>query len=146
MRTFTTTGLTSAVDASAGKPGPQADGRPALLRYLANRHRAGERMHILTVKVTRIPPRAWFPSIVDDVAGVEYSIRLDAPDLASFPGRNRVAGGKGGFGCSDGRLLAWSMGLDTAGSRSVRAEGLCRPAGRIAAAEGPRGRIVACTG
>jgi hypothetical protein len=138
-RGFTTDGMTSARDQLPPRP----DGRPALLRYLANRNRLGERMRLVQVKITRIPPRAWFAGITDEVAGVEYSVTLDAPDFASFPGRNRLAGGKGGFGCSDGRLLAWSMGLDTAGRRLAGAAGLCRVASRIH--EPPR-RVVACTG
>jgi hypothetical protein len=142
-RGFNADGLTSAADRGEGAP-PHTDGRPALLRYLANRSRAGERMRLLQVQVTHIPPRSWFPSIVDDVAGVEYSIRLDAPDLAAFPGRNRLAGGKGGFGCSDGRLLAWSMGLDTAGGREERATRLCRLVSRVKDRAKPR--ILACTG
>jgi hypothetical protein len=144
-RTFTTDGLTSAVDGREGRP-HHADGRPALLRYLADRHSAGERMRLLHVQVTHIPPRGWFPSIVDDVAGVDYSIRLNAPDLAQFHGRNTLAGGKAGFGCSDGRLLAWSMGLDTAGGRQAGAQRLCGRASGINTRNRSRTRILACTG
>jgi hypothetical protein len=144
--TFAADGLTSEVDGGEGPP-HHTDGRPALLRYLADRHRAGERMRLLQVQVTHIPPRDWFGSIVDDVAGVDYSIRLDAPDLAAFPGHSRLAGGKGGFGCSNGRLLAWSMGLDTAGGREQRATRLCRLVRRVKPQANPgRARILACTG
>jgi hypothetical protein len=117
-------------------------GRAATLRYLATRSKAGERMHLVQVKVTHVMPRAWFPSITDDVSGVEYSVSLDAPDFAALSGRNRLATGKGGFGCSDGRLLAWSMGLDTANGRPAHTELLCRRASRVR--QDPR-RVIACS-
>jgi hypothetical protein len=138
-RSFTADGLTS----GPYEPTPRKDGRPALLRYLATRYRSGERMRLVQVKIARVPPRGWFQSITDDVAGVDYSVRLEAPDLASYPGRNRLATGKAGFGCSDGRLLAWSMGLDTAAGRLAHSERLCRVASRI---KESAHRVVACTG
>jgi hypothetical protein len=142
-RTFSATGVTSDLEGPGGGPPSRSDGRPALLRYLADRSKRGERLRLVQVKVTRVAPRSWFQSITDDVAGVEYSVRLDAPDLAGFAGRNRLAGGKGGFGCSDGRLLAWSMGLDTTGGRMARAERLCRVTARI---KRPARRVIACSG
>jgi hypothetical protein len=138
-RTFSAAGVTS----GPYEPTPPKDGRPALMRYLADRHTAGERMRLVQVKITRIAPGTWFPGMKSEVAGIEFAVMIDAPDLASFPGRNRLAGGKGGFGCSDGRLLVWVMGLDTAGGRVARAARLCRVTGRIK--ESARG-AVACTG
>jgi hypothetical protein len=145
-RAFTANGLSSAVDTGSGGPGPPTDGRPALLNYLARRKRMGERLRLVEVKVTGIRPRAWFPNIADEVAGVEFSIRLEAPDLASFSGHNTLAGGKAGFGCSDGRLLAWSIGLDTAGGRQADAQRLCGRASGINTRNRSRTRILACTG
>jgi hypothetical protein len=135
-RTFTADGLTSAVDGGGGAL-HHSDERPALLRYLARRSEAGERMRLVEVSTTRIGPRGWFPSIDEEVAGVQVSIRIEAPDLDAYPGHNRLAGGKGAFGCSDGRLLAWSVGLDTAPSRRQRP--LCGTRRRS------RGPIIACS-
>jgi hypothetical protein len=137
-RTFGATGVSATIDDAS----PQKDERPALLRYLASRSRAGERMHLVQVMVSRVPPRSWFQNITDEAAGVEYSVRLTAPDFASLPGRNRLAGGKGAFGCSDGRLLVWTMGLDTANGSAMHKELLCRRASRVR--EDAR-RVVACT-
>src|SRR5436190_108419 len=142
-RTFSATGLTSAVDGPASGPLRHVDGRPALMRYLAMRSGSGERMRLVQVKITRVAPRTWFQSITDDVAGVEYSITLDAPDFSGLRGQNRLATGKGGFGCSDGRLLAWSMGLNTANGRPAHLELLCRRASRVR--QNAR-RVIACSG
>ena len=147
MRGFETNGLTSARDDAEGRPPPHVNGRPALMRYLAGRHPAGERMQLLELQITRIPPRGWFPSITYDVAGIDFLVRVDAPDLTSFPGHNRLAGGKGAFGCSDGRLLAWTMSLDTAGGRKLRASWTCRKASqRKGRWESATRRVVACSG
>ena len=145
VRAFEANGLTSAVAGDDGAP-DHTDGRPEALRYLMSRHQAGERMRLLQVRVTHIPPRGWFPSIEYDVAGVDYSIRIDAPDLAAFPGRNRIGSGKGGFGCSDGRLLAWTIGLDTAGAQEQRAARTCRRGSRVRSDPGSKPRILACSG
>lgn len=136
-RAFNATGPSSAVYDTAPR-----DDRPALLRYLASRSKAGERMHLVQVMVSRVRPRQWLPSIGDDVAGVQFEVTLDSPDLASFPGPNRLAAGKGGFSCSDGRLLVWSMGLDTTGGRKARAELLCRRASRVRL---NARRVIACS-
>jgi hypothetical protein len=138
-RSFNATGISAAVDGAA----PEKDQRPELLRYLANRGRAGERMHLVQVMVSRIRPHDWLPNVADEAAGVEYSVRITAPELAAFPGRNRLAGGKGAFGCSDGRLLMWTMGLETANGSPMHNELLCRPASRVR--EDAR-RVIACSG
>jgi hypothetical protein len=100
-------------------------------------------MHLVQVMVSRVAPRSWLPSITDEVAGVQFEVSLRAPDFASLPGRNRLAGGKGAFGCSDGRLLMWTMGLDTARGRLIHRELLCRRASR--ALRETRRRVIACS-
>ena len=137
-QSFNATGVSATIDDAS----PQKDGRPALLRYLASRSRAGERMHLVQVMVSHVPPRSWSESVTEDSAGIQYSVRRTAPDFASLPGRNRLGGGKGAFGCSDGRLLIWTMGLDTANGRPVHRELLCRRASRVR--EDAR-RVIACS-
>lgn len=105
-RDFTATG-----ERSAGSDSPGQDQRPILLRYLAARHRRGERMRLLEVSVSRIRPRRWFPAIDEDVAGVEYTMHLDSRDFGALGGENHIASGKGGLACRDHRILAWSFGL-----------------------------------
>jgi hypothetical protein len=107
--------------------------RGAALRYLASRSKAGERMRLVQLMVRRIP---------DELAGVEFEVTLDAPHFTSFPGRNRLAGGKGAFGCSDGRLVMWVVGLDTSDRAPIRQELLCRRASR---AKRDARRVIACS-
>jgi hypothetical protein len=123
------------------------DGRPRLLRDFAERHRRGERMQFLQIQVIRIPPRGWFPSISQEVAGIEFTIMRDGPDFTALGGSNRLGSGKAGFGCSDGRLLALSMGLQAAHAPHPLEQWLCRKGtrkpGRVR--PGPRRKVVACT-
>lgn len=123
------------------------DGRPKLLRKLAERHRRGERMQFLEIQVIRIPPRSWFPSIAQEVAGIEFTIKRDGPDFAALGGGNRLGSGKAGFGCSDGRLLALSMGLNAAHAPDRLMQWLCRKGRhkRDGVRPGSPRRVVACT-
>ena len=105
-RDFSATGERSATGDSPGQ-----DQRPALFRYFATRHQRGERLRLLEIRVSRIRPRTWAPAIDEEVAGIEYTIRVDSQDFGLLGGGNHLAGGKGALACGDGRILAWSSGL-----------------------------------
>jgi hypothetical protein len=87
------------------------DQRPALMRYFEARHRAGERITLLAVSVSRVRPRSWFSRIDEEVAGVEYTIRMDSGDFNTLGGANHLGTGKGALACSDRRVVVWTSGL-----------------------------------
>jgi hypothetical protein len=134
-------GKTSALEVSP------TDGRPKLMREFADRHRRGERMQFLEIQVIRVRPRSWFPSIDQDVAGIDFTIKRDGPDFRALGGRNRLGAGKAGFSCADGRLLALAMGLNAGRAADPREQWLCRKGRHLrdrVRPESPR-RVVACT-
>ncbi|MEA2411809.1 MAG: hypothetical protein QOC77_2370 [Thermoleophilaceae bacterium] len=136
QRGFGAEGRTSAREVSP------PDQRPRLVPYLLARHRRGERMRLLEITVTYVPPRAWFPNIADQVGGITFTTRRDGPDFPALGGSNRIGGGKAGFRCADGRLLAWSMGLDAAHAPSRTEQRQCRNGRRDRV---PPGRTIVCT-
>jgi hypothetical protein len=138
-RGFGAEGRTSALEVSP------PDQRPALLRYFATRHRRGERMRLTEIQMTRIPPHGWFPSIAQDVAGITFTLRRDGPDFGALGGDNRVGGGKAGLGCSDGRLLALSMGLDAAHAPPAQEQRLCRKGKRARTRTRSARLVIVCT-
>jgi hypothetical protein len=134
-------GRTSAREASP------PDERGKVLRELVERARRGERMQFLEIQVGRVAPRSWFPNIDQEVTGIEFTIKRDGPDIAALGGENRLGGGKAGFGCSDGRLLALATGMQLAHAPDSATQWLCRKGRRQrehVRPETPR-RVVACT-
>jgi hypothetical protein len=123
------------------------DEREKVLRQLVERQQRGERMQFLEIQVSRARPREWFPGIDQDVAAIEFTIKRDGPDIAALGGDNRLGGGKGGFGCSDGRLLALATGVQLARAPDPASQWLCRTGrrqrDRVRPAK-PR-RVVTCT-
>jgi hypothetical protein len=103
---FTATGERSVLGDSTGQ-----DQRPALFRHFAMRHGRGERLRLVELRVSRIRPRTWVPAIDEEVAGIEFAIRVDSHDFGLLGGGNHLGGGKGTLACGDGRILAWSSGV-----------------------------------
>ncbi|MDQ3936006.1 MAG: hypothetical protein M3340_15400 [Actinomycetota bacterium] len=142
-RTFTAYGRTSDVGPAGGS---DVDERPKLVRYLSERGAAGERWRLVAISVRRIAPRAWFASIPDVVAGVEYSLVRESSDVRVRGGRNRIATGKGALACADRRVLAWSMGLESESAPPRLGVELCpRPKSRLSPEQRSRTLAVVCT-
>lgn len=122
----------------AGLPdAPPVSERPQLLRWLAKRQRAGERMRLVDISVSHVRPHTWLPVDVH-VAGVQYVLQRVAPDIDRLRGANLLASGKGGLSCVDGDVLVWSMGVDP---RRPPPRKLCPRAAPI----GTDARVTACT-
>lgn len=110
----------------------------AAVRYLLKRHAAGERLSLLAVNVTLIPPTRWVPQANFDIAGVEFALRRTAPDLHGAG--TRIAGGKAGLACAGGRIVLWSMGLDRQQSKTALSAVCPSPSKRAS-----QDTIVACS-
>ena len=134
-----------AVGSVSDLPGaPAKSERPKLFPYFAARHRQHERLRLVTIAVTDIPPRTWFSKVNERVAGFQYTVVRTADDLARLGGGNRTGGGKGAISCRDKRLLLLIIGLGTRKPR--RAAPLCpRPKRRAREGAAGRPRVVACT-
>src|SRR5215204_7177664 len=110
-----------------------------LLRYLAKRHKRGERLRLLKVSLTQTGLLG-----KDDNVGFVYVLNRTARDLEpNLGGPARIASGQGAINCTNRRIFAWRMDMRTEDRRTAReaADWLCTdPPGWK-----PGKAVVACT-
>jgi hypothetical protein len=87
-----------------------------LLRYLAKRHKKGERLRLLKVSLTQAGLLGR-----DDNVGFVYVLNRTASDLdPSFGGPARIASGQGAINCKNRRIFTWRMEMKAGDDRTNR--------------------------